>query len=533
MNVARAAALSTASTHAPIEKTGSPWSWVAEIAAIDLRALATLRTGVAVVLLVDLAYRARDLGAFYTDAGILPREGRMNLAIRYCEPWWMSLHMLSGSLAWAIALACIAGAAAIALLVGWRTKWALAVSWLLLYSIQARFPMLLQGGDVLLRCTLVWMFFLPIDAKWSLAAKNGGASEGSSASCVGGLGLLAQLGSMYFFSALLKTSPMWLEDFSATYYALNIDHFTKPLGYALTEYPLLLKALTAAAIVLEFCGPLLMFEPVGRRVWRWLVPLSFIGFHLGLFLTMDLGTFPWICMLSWMTFLPRRFWDRFEAVFTRLVFRPSESEPRISVSQWSGSIGGNAIAGFLLLYVLSLNAAKVQHPHAEVGGFPIRHLGRLTGLEQYWNMFAPGPYAYGSWVRVEGTLPSGEVVNLYEPSLPLADEKPRNVSSSYPTQYWRRCFVMGYEVREKPHLQGLLRFLTKEWNQTHGGSERIVEARLVLMKTPTPDVARSSTPVAARWGLPLVDLTHPETKSAAVREVLCEIDFPGVDVATH
>jgi Vitamin K-dependent gamma-carboxylase len=524
--------LTTASADAPIRKNINPWSWLAEIAAIDFRALATLRIGVSLVLLVDLAYRARDLGAFYTDQGILPREGRMNLAIRYCEPWWMSLHMLSGSLAWAIVLACIAVAAAVALLLGWRTKWALAVSWLLLYSIQARFPMLLQGGDVLLRCTLVWMFFLPIDAKWSLTARNGAVREGSSATCMGGLGLLAQLGAMYFFSALLKTSPMWLQDFSATYYALNIDHFTKPLGYALTEYPKLLQALTAAAIVLEFCGPLLMFEPVGRRLWRWLVPLSFIGFHFGLFLTMDLGTFPWICMLCWITFLPRRCWDRFEAVFTRLVFRASKSEPRIAGTQWSGSVAGNAIAGFLLLYVLSLNAAKVRHPYAEVGGFPIRHLGRLSGLEQYWNMFAPGPYAYGSWVRVEGTLPSGEIINLYEPNMPLANEKPRNVSSSYPTQYWRRCFVMGYEVREKPHLQGLLRFLAKEWNQTHLESEWIVEARLVLMKTPTPDVHSGSSRVEARWGLPLVDQSHPETTSAAVREVLCEIDFPGNAIAT-
>ena len=498
-------------------KKPAVWSWIAEIAAIDLRALAALRIGVAVVLLVDLAYRARDLGAFYTDDGILPRDGRMNLAIRYCEPWWMSLHMLNGSLAWAIALACIAAAAAVALLIGWRTKWALAVSWLLLYSIQARFPMLLQGGDVLLRCTLVWMFFLPVDAKWSLAsrtASNVGAITGlSSVACIGGIGLLAQIGAMYFFSALLKTSPMWLQDFSATYYALNIDHFTKPLGYALVGFPLLLKVVTAAAIVLEFIGPLLMFEPIGRRIWRWLIPTSFIGFHLGLYLCLDLGTFPWICILIWTTFLPKHFWDRIEAAVSQLIYRDHNQNSQPAALSWAGSLAGNAIAACLLLYMLALNTAKLTHPYAQVGGLPLQHLGRVTGLEQYWNMFAPGPYRYGSWLRVEGILASGELVNLYDPQSPLPDSKPSNVSAGYPTQYWRRCFVIGYEVREKPHLEGLLRYLTKQWNRQHKESEKVVHARLVLIKTPTPSV--------------------PRTQTEPIQEVLCEMVFPGKAIAAQ
>jgi len=39
---------------------------------IDVRALAAFRVALGVVLLVDLALRARNLTAFYTDAGVLP-----------------------------------------------------------------------------------------------------------------------------------------------------------------------------------------------------------------------------------------------------------------------------------------------------------------------------------------------------------------------------------------------------------------------------------------------------------------------------
>ena len=43
-----------------------------EIFGIDLRTMALFRVGLGALLLADLALRARDLTAHYTDAGILP-----------------------------------------------------------------------------------------------------------------------------------------------------------------------------------------------------------------------------------------------------------------------------------------------------------------------------------------------------------------------------------------------------------------------------------------------------------------------------
>nr|WP_241881435.1 hypothetical protein [Halorubrum sp. Ib24] len=42
--------------------------------AVDLRALAAFRIGLATLLLADLARRSRSLTAFYTDYGVLPRR---------------------------------------------------------------------------------------------------------------------------------------------------------------------------------------------------------------------------------------------------------------------------------------------------------------------------------------------------------------------------------------------------------------------------------------------------------------------------
>src|SRR5687768_9395884 len=87
-------------------------AWLLRAFALDLRALAFLRIGLGLILLVDLGQRARSLTAHYTDEGILPRAGRIAMQWEFCEPWWMSLHMLSGSVWWQATLFLVAAIAA-------------------------------------------------------------------------------------------------------------------------------------------------------------------------------------------------------------------------------------------------------------------------------------------------------------------------------------------------------------------------------------------------------------------------------------
>src|SRR5215210_7054795 len=66
---------------------------VVEVFSADLRSLALFRMVLALLVLADLANRATDLTAHYTDEGILPRtallEGVMNR-------WQVSLNLMSG-----------------------------------------------------------------------------------------------------------------------------------------------------------------------------------------------------------------------------------------------------------------------------------------------------------------------------------------------------------------------------------------------------------------------------------------------------
>lgn len=483
-------------TAAPRAEVALP-DWLVRVFALDVRGLIALRIGMAVLLLTDLVVRARDLVAHYTDAGVLPREARMAMQWEFSQPWWMSLHMLSGSAWWQATLFTVAAIAAALMLFGYRTRTAVFVSWLLLLSLHARFPLLTQRGDDLLRCMLFWSLFLPLtkaEVRIQKAEVRGQAADDRSPVCsMGTFAFIVQLGLMYLFTAMLKTGPSWRYDFSATYYALSIDHFTSDLGYVLLGYPRLLQVLTLAAILLEWIGPLLLLMPLRQTFVRIIVPLAFIGFHLGLAAAMDLGTFPWICILCWTVLLPTAFWDWLEQLLLlgreclglgrNKALAVTPARPRVWLI---GLFPKSAIAAFFVAYVVLMNINRLAHPQAMVGGPPLCWVGKVTGLDQYWNMFSPDPYRFGGWLRIEGETADGRIVNLYRPDESLPNTKPANVSATYATQYWRRCLVMTYEFKEQPHIQGTLRYFARLWNQSHAEAERVVQARLIHMVEHTP-----------------------------------------------
>ena len=66
---------------------------VVEIFGADLRSLATFRIVLALLVLADLANRATDLSAHYTDAGIMPRTV---LVEQVLSPWAFSLQLMNG-----------------------------------------------------------------------------------------------------------------------------------------------------------------------------------------------------------------------------------------------------------------------------------------------------------------------------------------------------------------------------------------------------------------------------------------------------
>jgi hypothetical protein len=127
--------------------SGTPKDWsverwayakVVEIFGADLRSLATFRIVLALLVLADLANRATDISAHYTDAGIMPRTV---LVEQLLSPWAFSLNLMNGGRLFQALLFGVAALAAFGMLVGYRTRLMTFVVWVLLLSIQVRNPL--------------------------------------------------------------------------------------------------------------------------------------------------------------------------------------------------------------------------------------------------------------------------------------------------------------------------------------------------------------------------------------------------------
>ncbi len=282
---------------------------IVELFGADLRSLAAFRIVLALLVLADLANRLSDLFAHYADAGVLPRTA---LVEEVLNRWSFSLNLMNGGTFFQALLVGVGALAALALLVGYRTRLASIVVWVVVLSIQWRNPLVLSGGDVLLRVLLFWAMFLPLGAYWSVdrALKAPSPSLSMRFLSLATVGLFMQIAFVYWFTAIQKSGPEWRVDYDAIYYALSVDQLITPIGAYLSQFPTFLEVLTAATMGLEAFGPFLLFCPIFTRLVRFATVLAFVSLHFGIWLAMDIGLFPWIAAFCMVCFLPGQFWDK-------------------------------------------------------------------------------------------------------------------------------------------------------------------------------------------------------------------------------
>ena len=329
--------------------SGTPKDWsvqrwayakVVEIFGADLRSLATFRIVLALLVLADLAIRATDLSAHYTDAGIMPRTV---LVEQVLSPWAFSLHLMNGGALFQALLFGVAALAAFGMLLGYRTRLMTFVVWVLLLSIQLRNPMLNGSESPMLRMLLFWGMLLPLGAYWSVdRARSALPRPSPRFLSLATFGLFMQIAFVYWFTSALKSGPEWRTDYTALYYTLSLDQLATPIGHLLLDFPTLLQVLTFGTFVLEALVPLLLFCPFFTGPVRTGAALAIMSLHFGIWLTMDIGIFPWISAFCMVCFFPTWFWDRASMLHSALL-RRAEFARRL---QLATALLGSAIVAF-------------------------------------------------------------------------------------------------------------------------------------------------------------------------------------------
>ncbi|MCB9569827.1 MAG: hypothetical protein H6710_21850 [Myxococcales bacterium] len=519
---------------------------------LDRRSLAIFRIGVGLILLHDLIARLGHFGAFYTDAGILPRAALSDLLARSHA---ISLHAMVGDGPLLAALFAGAGAAALMLVVGWRTRLATIASFVLLASLHARAPYITNGGDTLLRCLLFWAIFLPLGDRLALDARRRPAAAAPRGPALGvaSLAFCLQLALMYLVTALLKTGASWAEG-SAVYYALSATSLareplaglvigTSPLVELVGPGPLALlrglglpidgavpwaaSLLTYATLALEYLGPLLLLTPLPaalRGRVRGLLVALFVALHLGFAAGLEVGIFPIVCVVAWLALLPGACWERLGWRSDADEERPASTPAPTLTARFMPALRGlgGALLAAILLMVVHWNLRAVDATARVVPPMPSIERAAVEGLRlhQRWPMFAPNPLRDDGWWQIPGRLEGGGEVDLWSGEAPrwvALDTQERHRAALHPDDPTREL-DRSERSRPRPELAGhrwykvmrvvwssktvalrtyVARHLCRAWNATHRGPERLRDLQIVYMLERTPAPGEAVPPVEA------------------------------------
>lgn len=417
-----------------------------------------MRIGVALIVITDLFIRAGDLSAHYSDEGIW--QGKYINTFNGKPGSW-SFHALNGSPQWAFLLFALHFLFAVQLLIGYRTQLANFLVWVFTISLHNRNLFVLQGGDDLLRLLLFWGLFLPWNHRYSLDSKAGRLITGRRS--WGSAAYLILISSVYFFNVNLKTSGEWHSEGSAIYYALSLDQLRlKPFGDLLYHYPGLMKVATHTVYFIEFIMPVLIMWPARKGYLRFTAFLLLILLHTGIGLTLYIGLFFVINMVSAIGLIPGRVMDMAERKIRllRSARKPLITQARVRhrVINWL-----SALFVFVCLVVNLSGLSWFAYELKKEMLYPVNALR----LDQYWGMFSPHVLKDDGWYVYYGVDSLGRQWDLRRNEPYVDFGKPNYVAGMYRSDRWRKL-AENMQTDSYTFLRPMFcRYIIRKWNQEH------------------------------------------------------------------
>lgn len=470
-----------------------------KIFSIDLRALALMRIGVAVIILTDLAIRATDLEAHYSNMGVLP----LHVMFEHTwNPFFLSFHTLSGLWQVQAILFLLAGILAVFLLLGHHTRTATILSWVFMVSLHNRNTLISQGGDDLLRMLLFWAMFMPWGRYYSLDRDKQPANPGvpSPYFSAATAAYIIQICLVYICTAMLKNAPEWRTEGTALYYALSLDQVLMPGGKLIYPYPELLKFLTHFTFYTELLISLLLFIPFYTKFFRLLFVGILAGFHVGISLTLFVGLFYLINFASLAGLLPSETMNWFDKkvapTFSKIYYRflhsdfkirnliPFSVEVKLSTVSWFTKTRQRRLREIVVLFFLSYVlwwTTDVAWYKGQLMQNSNRWLGNTLRIDQYWGMFAPAVFKDDGWYVYEATTQAGKRLDLNQKGKPPTYDKPASVMALVKNDRWRKYSENYLFVNNTYMRPYYCNYLLRRWNEDHP-EDPVTNLEVVYMK---------------------------------------------------
>lgn len=439
-----------------------------------------MRIAVSIILLIDLFIRSLSIKAFFTEEGVLPLEILKNYN---WHPSYFSFHAISGELWWQIVLFCLNAFCVILLLIGYRTKLFTFICWTFLVSLQNRNPFILQGGDDLLRLILFWGIFLPWGERYSISKTS---STPNNYFSLANVGYTLLVFSVYFFSALLKTSPEWHSEGTAIYYSLSLDQIRMPFGTFIYQFQGLMTILTHVVYYIELIAPLFFLLPFLPSKIRLIGIISIALLHAGIFLTLYVGLFFSIGLVTLIGLIPTKQMDWIEKKFWKnntQYIEPIHSTTNPSLIREIIYTSKNWLVGLVIAYCLMINLGNVKW-FPFVLDTKIVSLGKALRLEQNWGMFSPSILKDDGWFVYSGFTKDNTYIDIKHNGSAINYNKPETVVSEYESDRWRK-YGENYLFNNNNYMRPYYcKYLINKWNKEHP-DKYITDLAIFFMKEVT------------------------------------------------
>lgn len=460
------------------------------------------------LVLLDGVLRLPLIKDYYSGSGIFPRGFYTS---ELANSYETSIYFISDFWFIQTLLLCFTLLCGVMLIIGYRTKIATIICWIMVMSLQNRNSWTLNGGDILFRCLLFWSMFAPLGRYFSvdqILSKRQNKIELHFSP--GSFALLLQVFAVYIFTAILKWHPAWYWDGTALYYALHIDLFAKPIGVYLRQFETLLRWMTYYVLALEGIGPLLVILPFWKL--RTFVVFLFFNLHLGIELTMEVGLFPFTCIVAWTAFLPGEFWDflkseRHFQLLDKINRRLAAFIPSIPLSlfpQWNidktnyNSKLRYSVCSIFIVIAGVWNVESVDSSTAMPE--PLNYVSAIFDFNQHWAMFAPHPRAYDGWLVFQAELMDGQLVDIKNNGQPSTFEKPENIATQLRDLTWGNVYYAFWSRDKNSKIHDYLAgFHCRDWNSEEPSEKRKMRIfRLFRMSELTPPPGEKQKPVTKK-----------------------------------
>ena len=258
-------------------------------APVDPRPLAMFRIFLGAEMLVHYLFLLPHWRQFYARDGVLSLDvpPAYPPMLPPPEDWWSVFRIGDGTvpvhLWWVVGVI-----AAVCFIVGWRTRVAACVLWVMTTSLIHRTPAVVNGEEMVFRMLTFWSMFAPLGAVWSLDARRDPARAAAAAASGTWAVRCVQINFVLIYLISLPNKlvddPAWLEG-DAIYLSLVSNMWSRGVwpeaGYAWNG--LFSKLATWGTIVVEGLAPWLVW-------WRRTAPfaiIALVGLHVGIAIVLN------------------------------------------------------------------------------------------------------------------------------------------------------------------------------------------------------------------------------------------------------